>query len=200
MKTNLVRCMTMMAIAFGVSSAAANSIDVDLGDSSGAHLTIYDNDQTDQVLFSFTNDGRSGSLTAIYIDDKGLFTKIDNVFESAGVSFTKGGELSNLPEGAPSGFSSDFMVRADKNTTNGVDRGEFLGVVFNLNPGVTLETISNKPPVIVTQFGPNTNGSPNGLPDLTPGTNPVPEPTSLILFGIGTAGLAGLSKRRRNKK
>lgn len=199
MKTTLVRCMTMAAIAFWVSSAAANSIDVDLGESSGVQLTIYDKDQSsggpDQVLFSFTNYTGPGSLEAIYIDGNGLLASLDSLYESEGVNFTTEGEP-NLLGGGPLGFSADFAVRIQNNAADGIDQaGEFLGIIFSLYPCVTLADISENV-VVLTDF----NG-PVGTPeDLTPGGSPVPEPASLILFGIGTAGMAGLTKRRRRNK
>lgn len=194
MKTSFVRCMTMVAIVFWVSSAAANSIEVDFGESSDARLTISDKDQSsggpDQVLFSFTNNGPS-SLSGIYIDDSGLLASIDSLYESDGVDFTTD---DGTPAGLPSGFSADFALRAqnDADGLNG-DR-EFLHVVFNLNPGVTLTSISEA----IIGKDPSFIVKPTFSDPL--GTNPVPEPASLILFGIGTAGLAGISRRRRNKK
>jgi len=188
--------MTMVSIAFWVSSAAANSIDVDLGGSSGVQLNIYDNDQSsggpDQVLFSFTNYTGPDGLAAIYIDGNGRLASIDNLYESDGVDFTIDGGA-NLPGGGPLGFSADFAIVAN-NAANGIDQaGEFLGIVFNLHPDVTLADISEDVVVIPVYNNPPDNG-------LLPGGSPVPEPASLILFGIGTAGLAGLAKRgRRNK-
>ncbi|HBG20883.1 MAG TPA: hypothetical protein DDY32_16880 [Desulfobulbaceae bacterium] len=196
MKTTLVQCMTMVAMVFWVSSATANSIDVDLGEPSGVQLTIYDNDQSsggpDQVLFSFTNYAGPASLDAIYIDSNGRLSSIDSLYESEGVDFTADeGGLANLPGGGPLGFSPDFVVRA----VNGLDQaGEFLGIVFNLNPCVTLASISENV-VVILEYG-----GPDGDSVNQPGGSPVPEPASLILFGIGTAGLAGLRKRQRRNK
>lgn len=199
MKTTLVRCMTLAALAFWVSNAAANSLDVDFGAESTAHLRIYDNEVPDRVLFSFTNSGPA-SMTAVYIDDSDLFSSIDSLYESSGVNFTAEQEGPfNLPNGQP---SADYMVRVDGyNPADGLDApGEFLGVIFRLNPGVTLTSIAQaikdeELTILPDILGPQA-GSSGGLQ----ATRPVPEPASLILFGIGTAGLACLRKKRQTRK
>lgn len=203
MKTTLVRCMTMMAIAFWGSSASANSIDVDLGGDTGIQLTMYDNDPSlggpDQVLFSFTNSTGSADLMGIYIEgDKGL-NSMDSFYQSSGVNFTPDGAgLASLAGagGAGSGSgSAGFGMRAGDGAGDGLDQaGEFLGLLFNLDPGMTLAQLPDMVVYLLYQCPvpgcPDNNPSPGGSP------SPVPEPASLILFGIGTAGLAGLRKRR----
>ena len=68
--------------------------------------------------------------------------------------------------------------------------GEFHGVI--LLSGV-YDSIS------FTHTGENWHGFTIGVTGLDGPANPVPEPTTLILFGTGLAGLIGVSRRRKKK-
>jgi hypothetical protein len=95
-----------------------------------------------QVLFQFFNIGTvASSITDIYFQDtapKSLLS-IAGIFNSAGVAFSKGANPANLPGGQNVGFNATFS--ADSNSgkpgvmANGINPGETLGILFNLQPG-----------------------------------------------------------------
>ena len=159
-----------------------------------------------QVLFDFMNSGPSdSSITDVYFDDgsllgiSSLIDADDGVGGDPGVDFTgMGANPPNLPSAndasppfvATAGFLADSDPPAQP---NGVNPGEMLGIIFDLQIGSTfadvlaeLENGDLRIGIHVQGFG--TGGSESFVND------PIPEPGTVLLLGLG---LAGLAARRR---
>jgi hypothetical protein len=98
-----------------------------------------------QVLFTFRNTGpEDSSITDVYFDDDNtLFDSIASIDGSGiGVDFSEGATPSNLPGGNPFGFSADFSADSNPPTQpNGVNPGEWLEILFNLQSGQTFDDV-----------------------------------------------------------
>lgn len=101
-----------------------------------------------QTLFQFYNIGASSSsITDIYFDD-GTLLGIAQVNNSSGVSFSPPATPGNLPDGnnadpdfvTTAGFSADSDPPV---SPNGVNPGETLGILFNLQPGKSFSSVIN---------------------------------------------------------
>jgi len=162
-----------------------------------------------RVSFRFFNTGPLGSsITDVYFAD-GTLLGIAQIINGTGVSFSQGASPPNLPGGnlASPPFQTTAGFLADSNppvAANGVNPGEQMTIIFNLING---KTFAN------TLAALNLGGAPGGLRigihvqafvgggsesfiNRSPPTN-VPEPASLLMFGIGMLGLGFLSYRRR---
>ena len=160
-----------------------------------------------QVEFLFKNIGsEASSIADIYFDDEvplmtwSQFSQMDmNV-----VSFSEGAKPGNLPGGKSFEFSSDYSYDSDSPTQpNGVNPGEVLGIVFDYTDGYGLEQIiaalnngSLSVGIHVQGFG---SGGSEGFISAS-SINPVPEPASMVLLGIGLMGIAGISRKKVLKK
>jgi len=113
---------------------------------------------TNQVLFRFYNNGPTGSLydvtspiassiCDVYFDDGALF-RIASIINSTGVSFSQlatpkdlsGGQNLLPPFETTSGFSADSDSPVQH---NGVNPGESVGIVFDLQTDKTFDDVIN---------------------------------------------------------
>jgi hypothetical protein len=133
----------------GVSGTYAGQLAVDVTDAGN-------NGTYNQVLFTFYNDGPTsslydvtspidGSITGVYFDD-GALLGIASVSGSSGVSFSSPATPSDLPGGnnLDPAFvtSTNFSADADNPPyTNGVNPGEWVGILFNLQSGKTFDDV-----------------------------------------------------------
>ena len=111
---------------------------------------------SNQVLFTFYNDGPGGSLydvlspiagaiTEIYFDD-GTLLGSPTITNMVGVNFVNGATPANLPGGdsldpdftATVGFSAES---APENPVNGVNPGEHVALLFGLQTGATFANV-----------------------------------------------------------
>jgi hypothetical protein len=159
-----------------------------------------------QVLFEFNNTGLSASsITDAYFDNGSLLglaflIDADEGSGDPGVDFTQGASPGDLPGGnnaspafvATAGFTAD----SDPPTQpNGVNPGETLGIVFDLQGGGTFadvlsELASGELRIGIHVQGFGTGGSESFV------NNPIPIPAAVWLFGSGLLGLAAVARRK----
>jgi hypothetical protein len=159
-----------------------------------------------QVLFDFMNVGpNASSITDVYFDDgtllgiAGLIDADDGIGGDPGVDFSPGASPPDLPGAnnvspafqTTAGFSADSDPPAQP---NGVNSGQMLGIVFDLQGGGTFADILAELTNGDLRIGLHVQGFTGGGSESFV-NNPIPEPTTALLFGLG---LAGLAARRRS--
>lgn len=190
------------AATFGFGCISNNSTaNCDLGES---QLFVDVTDAgSNQVLFMFTNSGPDlSSITDIYFDDGTLLgiASIDN--SSFGVSFSQGASPRNLPSGNAIDFktTADFLADSDSPVQpNGVNPTEYLGITFDLLPGVSYaDTINALYAETDLRIGIHVQGyDDGGSESFVSTTTPIPVPAAIFLFGSGLLGLVGMARRRQ---
>ena len=154
-----------------------------------------------QVQFDFAHEVGDGdwSLTDVYFDDVTLLG-IASIFGTSGVDFAQNATLGNLPGG--NGAAPPFIATAgfslDSNSpmlpANGVDMGgEVLSVVFDLMGGGTFADIVAELINGDLRIGLHVQSFANGDSESFV-NNPITEPGTALLLGLGLIGLSG---RRR---
>ena len=109
------------------------------------------NFSANQTLFQFYNTGAgNSSITDIYFDDGTLLgiAQVNNGPSGSGVSFSPPATPGNLPGGrnadpdfvTTAGFSADSDPPV---SSNGVNPGETLGILFNLQSGQSFSSVIN---------------------------------------------------------
>ena len=155
-----------------------------------------------QVLFKFRNEGPvASSICDVYFDD-GTLLGMAGVIDSSGTSFSQGARPRDFPGGAALSpafeTTADFSADSDSPPQpNGVNPGEWVGIIFNLKPGKTFASVieaiglglSNPWDENSLRIGIHVQGLPdNDESDLFLHA-PVPTAVLLGLLGLGAAGL-----------
>jgi hypothetical protein len=158
-----------------------------------------------QALFTFVNTGQdASSICDVYFDDGSLLgiALIDN--SVAGVSFSQYATSPNLPGGKDIGFVTTAGFSADsdpKVQPNGVNPGETLGILFNLQSGQTWNNVIADLGTGNLRIGIHVQGfDSGGSESFVNNPAPVPEPATILLVGTGLLGIIGFGRKRLNKK
>ena len=157
---------------------------------------------TTKVRFDFTNTGsQNSSIADVYFDDlmPPLLGTPVTIVNSSGVSFSAGCSPGNLPGGNPYGFVSSYCADSDSPVQpNGVNPGETLGVIYTLQGSATfagvIAALNSDDYVVGIHVQGFANGGSEAAVSGPPRTS-VPEPSTLLMSGLGLVGLA--VRRRR---
>lgn len=161
------------------------------------------------VSFEFTNTGAAASsIEQVFFDD-GVLDAFDSIVNGPGVAFSEDGSPGNLPSGenVNPDFETTFSASADPPpSSNGVNPGEFVEIIFSLDPGAVFNDVladltsgDLRIGLHVIAFASDgsesfVNNPPNGGGGPPPPG--VPEPAGLLLFAAGL-GAVELWRRRR---
>lgn len=156
-----------------------------------------------RVLFTFENAGPDPSIIAdVYFDDGSLLTiaeliDADENGGDPGVDFSFNATPGNLPSGNTIGFVTTAGFSADADPPpgtlgNGVDPGEWLGIIFELRGGQTVADVEAELLAATLRIGIHVQGI---GPYSDSYVNIVPEPGTLLLGAIGFGVIAW--KRRK---
>jgi len=198
-----------LLFALGIPSAQAVLIPFtiftdngDYSDGSQIDLSVDVYNGEGVVKFKFYNDSAVDcSITKIFFDD-GSLLGIDSIENSSGTDFDRAvpgpGEL---PGGnfldPPFDAIREFNIGADSppyyNGVNSLVAGEFVLVTFDLTNGGKLSHVLNELVDGTLRIGIHVQGFPDGSSESAL-NEPVPEPATVLLLGIGT--LALLRRRR----
>jgi hypothetical protein len=161
-----------------------------------------------QINFTFTNIGpAASSITDVYYDD-GVLLGIASIINTPGsVEFSQlasppdlpGGNLAVPPFTTTQGFSADSDPPVQP---LGVNPGEFLGIVFDLQPGATFTDVINNLASGGLRIGIHVQGFANDGSEsfinngIIHCDGKIPAPGALVLVSIGM-GCTGWLRRRR---
>jgi len=163
---------------------------------------------SNQVLFTFRNVGPAASSIAdVYFDDgpllgiAGLIDADDGTGGDSGVDFSPLASPANLPSAnnasppfvTTAGFSADSDPPVQP---NGVNPGEQLGIIFNLQSGKTYGNVLSDLESTGLRIGIHVQGFASGGSESFVNNGIIPVPGAILLGGIGV-GLVGWLRRRR---
>jgi hypothetical protein len=204
---SLLTATATHALQLGFENISGNNaVNAAVGE---AQLSVQVTDASpNQVLFTFKNTGPiASSITDVYFDNGVSLSNIALFISSSGVSFSQGASPGNLPGG--SGLTPPFIatpaLSADSNSStiaNGVNPGEWLGMLFNLDSSSTYASVLNELYTGELRIGLHVqsigDGGSESFINTTPTPDPVPEPGTVVLLGSGLVGL-GLYHWRRKR-
>ncbi len=198
------------------SATGESQLFVDVTDTSGGEDL-----SATQALFTFLNLGPNpSSITDVYFDDgtllgiAGLIDADDAYLGSlghSGVEFSQGASPGDLPGGTeavpPFQVTEGFLADSDGGQggvqAHGVNPGEWLGIVFDLQGVLTLADVFEDLATGNLRIGIHVQGFADGGSESfinDPPDTPVPEPATMLLFGSGLVWMAALGRKRLHRK
>lgn len=206
----IMRAFVVLAVAALSQVAAAQTYGFDcVTNSSAGNCSVGESQlqvtvsgpAISQALFTFTNVGAASmSLADVHFED-GSLLGIASIVNGAGVSFSQFASPQNLPGGNAIGFVTTSGFSADSDPPvqpNGVNPGETLGILFNLQAGRTFSDVNSDLASGELRIGVHVQGYSNGGSESFVNlASPVPEaPASLyLLSAIGIAAYFGRARR-----
>lgn len=199
------------AVAYGFDGISSNNAANELAGENQLSVSVSAN-ETDAglIAFRYENIGtEASSITDIYFEDEalGLFSGIESIAGSAGVSFSEGARPGNLPGGnGAANFTTSYGLSADSDPPveiNGVNPGEWVDLMLRLVESRTLADVTDALGSGALRTALHVQGFSNGggetfinLPDGESGVGvPAPEPVGIALLAC-TALYAARRKRR----
>ncbi|MHC4476709.1 MAG: hypothetical protein ACYTEL_13755 [Planctomycetota bacterium] len=169
-----------------------------------------------QVLFTFRNEGAAGPYDAFYIDGvyfyDGALLRISSLIDSddgiggdPSVDFTEGANPAHLPGFSITGYKLVTGYTLDVNDTadadppptfNGVQAGEWLGVLFDLKPGTDFDAVINGLNDGSILIGLKVQGFGEYSESFT-NNGVIPVPGAIALGAMGVACVAWLRRHRK---
>lgn len=161
------------------------------------------------VRFLFSNIGAAASSVEQAFFDDGVLTGSTITIENGtGVVFTQDASPGNLPGGnsiSPQ-FDTSFSFSAEPPpSTNGINPGETLGLVFSggsVSLAGVLDDLNSGDLRVGLHVIAYANGSSEGFvnrPGLPPLVGPIPEPGTWALLGSGLLALGGVARRKSKR-
>ena len=164
-------------------------------------------EDTNQVLFSFFNQGPvDSSITDVYFDDgsllgiSSLIDSDDGVGGDPGVDFSVDASPGDLPGGNPIGFDVTAGFLADSDSPppkKGINPGEWLGILFDLQSGASFDDVISQLGDGRLRIGLHVQsiGTNDGSESFVNNMTAVPIPGAVWLLGTGLIGTVGLTRK-----